>query len=174
MRYIISSSRTGPALVFKETRLLYRRNHKNVVKFKKGCDAPPAMMLEYVYFDFSPFCTDAPRALPRGVLQSPGRHRFCGSVLIRNKIVRHSAFSMRVTSDSDSAFSIKMTSDSAFPILRIFHPTLGRSFRLAQPEIPAWRRLQFKRRTFHVQNRMDIVQAQNFLHLFFMYFVVTL
>ena len=49
------------AKVFKEARLLHQLNHKNVVLFKKVCIAPPAIMLDYVHFDFSPFCPDALR-----------------------------------------------------------------------------------------------------------------
>ena len=46
---------------FKEARLLHKLNHKNVVLFKKVCIAPRAIMLDYVYFDFSPFCPDVLR-----------------------------------------------------------------------------------------------------------------
>ena len=62
VKKLISSSRSEDKhRFFKEARLLHRLDHKNVVQFKKVCVAPPAMMLEYVYFDFSPFCPDAPR-----------------------------------------------------------------------------------------------------------------
>ena len=37
----------------KEARMLYNINHENVVKFKAFCQNPYAIMLEYVYFDFS-------------------------------------------------------------------------------------------------------------------------
>ena len=49
---------------------------------------------------------------------------------------------------------------------------LSHSFRLAQPFFSPWERLRFKRLTFHESNRMDIVQAQNFLTLFFIYFSI--
>ena len=39
----------------KEARMLYNINHDNVVKFKAFCQKPYAIMLEYVYFDFSVF-----------------------------------------------------------------------------------------------------------------------
>ena len=48
VKKLISSSRSeDQQRFFKEVRLLYRLNPKNVVKFKKVCVAPPAMMLEY-------------------------------------------------------------------------------------------------------------------------------
>jgi serine/threonine protein kinase len=43
---------------FKEARLLHSLDHKNVTKFRKVCLEPPAMMMEYVSFDFTPFCPD--------------------------------------------------------------------------------------------------------------------
>ncbi|XP_074608746.1 cyclin-dependent kinase 9-like [Acropora palmata] len=39
----------------KEARMLYNIQHDNVVKFKAFCQKPYAIMLEYVYFDFSVF-----------------------------------------------------------------------------------------------------------------------
>ena len=39
-------------LFLKEVTLLSGLNHPNVVKFMSVCHQPPAMMLEYVYFDF--------------------------------------------------------------------------------------------------------------------------
>ena len=48
VKKLISSSRSeDQQRLFKEARLLYRLNHKNVVTFQKVCVAPPAMMLEY-------------------------------------------------------------------------------------------------------------------------------
>ena len=43
---------------FKEARLLQSLNHKNVAKFKKVCIEPPAIMMEFVAFNFSFFCPD--------------------------------------------------------------------------------------------------------------------
>ena len=42
----------------KEARMLYRIQHENVVKFKAFCQRPCAIMLEYLYFDFSVFSDD--------------------------------------------------------------------------------------------------------------------
>ena len=42
----------------KEARLLKSLNHENIVSFKGFCPSPQAIMLEYVYFDFSPFEID--------------------------------------------------------------------------------------------------------------------
>ena len=39
----------------KEAKLIHSLRHENVVGFKGFCHSPCAMMLEYVYFDFSPF-----------------------------------------------------------------------------------------------------------------------
>ena len=43
---------------FKEARLLHEFRHKNIVQFKGFCSKPLAIMLEYMYFDFSPFTPD--------------------------------------------------------------------------------------------------------------------
>ena len=45
-------------LFLKEVALLNSINHRNVVKFMKVCHQPPAIMLEYVYFDFNIFRQD--------------------------------------------------------------------------------------------------------------------
>ena len=45
-------------LFLKEVALLSGLNHPNVVKFMSVCHKPPAMMLEYVYFDFNLFGLD--------------------------------------------------------------------------------------------------------------------
>ena len=37
---------------------MHNIRHKNVVELKKVYVEPAAIMLEYVYFDFSPFCPD--------------------------------------------------------------------------------------------------------------------
>ena len=42
-------------LFLKEVALLNSIDHRNVVKFMKVCHQPPAIMLEYVYFDFNTF-----------------------------------------------------------------------------------------------------------------------
>ena len=42
----------------KEARMLYNINHENVMKFKAFCQNPYAIMLEYVYSDFSVFGDD--------------------------------------------------------------------------------------------------------------------
>ncbi len=47
-----------PSSRFKEARLLQSLNHKNVAKFKKVCIEPPAIMMEFVAFNFSFFCPD--------------------------------------------------------------------------------------------------------------------
>ena len=48
VKKLISSSHSeDQQRLFKEASLLYRINHKNMVKLKKVCVAPPAMMLEY-------------------------------------------------------------------------------------------------------------------------------
>lgn len=39
----------------KQARMLYNIQHDNIVKFKAFCQKPYAIMLEYVYFDFSIF-----------------------------------------------------------------------------------------------------------------------
>ena len=39
----------------KEARLIKSLKHQNMVSFKGFCASPLAIMLEYVYFDFSPF-----------------------------------------------------------------------------------------------------------------------
>ena len=45
-------------LFLKEVALLNSIDHRNVVKFMKVCHQPPAIMLEYVYFDFNIFGQD--------------------------------------------------------------------------------------------------------------------
>lgn len=45
-------------LFIKEVALLSGLNHPNVVRFMSVCHQPPAMMLEYVYFDFNLFGAD--------------------------------------------------------------------------------------------------------------------
>ena len=45
-------------LFLKEVALLSGLNHPNVVRFMSVCHQPPAMMLEYVYFDFNLFGAD--------------------------------------------------------------------------------------------------------------------
>ena len=45
-------------LFFKEVELLNGLHHANIVKLKGVCCQPPAMMLEYVYFDFKLFGQD--------------------------------------------------------------------------------------------------------------------
>ena len=45
-------------LFLKEVNLLSGLNHHNVVKFMSVCHQPPAMMLEYVNFDFNLFGPD--------------------------------------------------------------------------------------------------------------------
>ena len=45
-------------LFFKEITLLNELQHRNVVEFKAVCCQPPAMMLEYVFFDFKQFGQD--------------------------------------------------------------------------------------------------------------------
>lgn len=42
-------------LFCKEVALLDRLKHRSIVKFLAVCYQPPAIMLEYVYFDFTPF-----------------------------------------------------------------------------------------------------------------------
>ena len=42
-------------LFLKEVALLSGLNHPNVVRFMFVCHQPPAMMLEYIYFDFNLF-----------------------------------------------------------------------------------------------------------------------
>ena len=62
VKKLINSSRIDDKQrFFKEAQLLRRLDHRNVVQFQKVCIEPPALMLEYVYFDFSPFGPDAPR-----------------------------------------------------------------------------------------------------------------
>ena len=62
VKKLIASSRADEKQrFFKEARLLKKLRHKNVVEFKMVCIEPPAIMLEYVYFDFSPFCPDSHR-----------------------------------------------------------------------------------------------------------------
>ena len=43
-------------LFVKEARILNSLRHTNIVELKAVCDSPLAMMMEYVFFDFSPFC----------------------------------------------------------------------------------------------------------------------
>jgi len=45
-------------LFFKEVELLNGLQHENIVELKGVCCQPPAMMLEYVYFDFKTFGGD--------------------------------------------------------------------------------------------------------------------
>lgn len=45
-------------LFFKEITLLNELQHRNVVEFKAVCCQPPAMMLEYVFFNFKQFGQD--------------------------------------------------------------------------------------------------------------------
>lgn len=45
-------------LFFKEVTLLNELQHRNIVEFKAVCCQPPAMMLEYVFFDFKQFGQD--------------------------------------------------------------------------------------------------------------------
>ena len=40
----------------KEARILQRLKHPNIADFKGICNNPFALVLEYVYFDFKPFC----------------------------------------------------------------------------------------------------------------------
>ena len=42
-------------LFFKEVTLLNELLHKNIVEFEAICCLPPAMMLEYIFFDFKQF-----------------------------------------------------------------------------------------------------------------------
>jgi len=39
---------------FKEAKLLHSLKHANIVEIKGVCNVPPALILEYVYFDFEP------------------------------------------------------------------------------------------------------------------------
>ena len=42
--------------LIKEARILQRLKHPNIADFKGICNNPLALVLEYVYFDFEPFC----------------------------------------------------------------------------------------------------------------------
>ena len=48
----------GKKLFIKEARLLNTVQHENIVQFRGVCKSPPALMMEYVYFDFKPFQQD--------------------------------------------------------------------------------------------------------------------
>ena len=43
---------------FKEARLLKSLSHENITGFKKVCVEPPAIMMEFVAFEFKCFCAD--------------------------------------------------------------------------------------------------------------------
>ncbi|XP_028405812.1 probable serine/threonine-protein kinase DDB_G0278665 [Dendronephthya gigantea] len=48
-------SREDEDVFLKEAKLIHSFRHENIVGFKGFCHSPCAMLLEYVYFDFSPF-----------------------------------------------------------------------------------------------------------------------
>ncbi|CAB3979242.1 serine threonine- kinase STY46-like [Paramuricea clavata] len=59
VKKLLQSSRSDEKQrFFKEARLLQSLNHKNVAKFKKVCIEPPAIMMEFVAFDFKFFCSE--------------------------------------------------------------------------------------------------------------------
>ena len=43
---------------FKEAKLLRSLTHKNIAQFRRVCVEPPAIMMEFVAFDFQHFCPD--------------------------------------------------------------------------------------------------------------------
>lgn len=59
VKKLLSSSRKEEKQrFFKEARLLHSLDHENVVCFKMVCIEPPAIMMEFVLFDFKPFCAE--------------------------------------------------------------------------------------------------------------------
>ena len=60
VKKLLSSSRSDEKQkFFKEARLLNSLSHKNITSFKKVCIEPPAIMMEFVAFEFKYFCPDA-------------------------------------------------------------------------------------------------------------------
>ena len=50
-----SSRNMNLRLFYKEANILHSLEDKRIVKLHAVCQSPPTMMLELVYFDFSPF-----------------------------------------------------------------------------------------------------------------------
>ena len=57
-KLLFSSRSEEKQKFFKEARLLNSLRRKNVTSFKKVCVEPPAIMMEFVAFEFKCFCVD--------------------------------------------------------------------------------------------------------------------
>ena len=58
LKKLISADEETKKSLIKEARLLEKLHHTNIVEFKGICTDQLSLLLEYVYFDFSPFGCD--------------------------------------------------------------------------------------------------------------------
>ena len=58
VKKIASEAIEGEKLFLKEAKLIHSFQHANIVGFKGFCGLPCSIMLEYLYFDFTPFGSD--------------------------------------------------------------------------------------------------------------------
>ena len=57
-KLLLSSRSDEKQKFFKEAKLLNCLSHKNITSFKKVCIEPPAIMMEFLAFEFKCFCAD--------------------------------------------------------------------------------------------------------------------
>ena len=69
----------------KEVRIMNDLRHHNIVEFKRVCFAPCALMMEYVYFSFRPFGSDATVSSLLDFLLSVNEHDCIGF----EEIIKH-------------------------------------------------------------------------------------
>ena len=62
----------------KEARILRELQHANIVKFKRICTTPVAVILEYAYFDFMPFRMNSKVSCLTGFLATLNGYDFAG------------------------------------------------------------------------------------------------